>query len=63
MKKKLVSFVIPCYRSEKTLEAVINEIEETMNGSNDYDYEILLVNDGSPDNTWDVIRKIVAERD
>ncbi|AOZ97444.1 undecaprenyl-phosphate 4-deoxy-4-formamido-L-arabinose transferase [Butyrivibrio hungatei DSM 14810] len=63
MKKKLVSFVIPCYRSEKTLEAVINEIEETMNGSNDYDYEILLVNDGSPDNTWDVIRKIAAERD
>ena len=63
MKKKLVSFVIPCYRSEKTLETVINEIEETMNGSNDYDYEILLVNDGSPDNTWDVIRKIAAERD
>ncbi|SDA42961.1 undecaprenyl-phosphate 4-deoxy-4-formamido-L-arabinose transferase [Butyrivibrio sp. INlla18] len=63
MKKKLVSFVIPCYRSEKTLEAVINEIEETMNGNIDYDYEILLVNDGSPDNTWDVIRKIAAERD
>ncbi|MCR4756562.1 MAG: glycosyltransferase family 2 protein [Butyrivibrio sp.] len=63
MKKKLVSFVIPCYRSEKTLEAVINEIEETMNGNNDYDHEILLVNDGSPDNTWDVIRKIAAERD
>lgn len=63
MKKKLISFVIPCYRSENTLETVINEIEETMNGNADLDYEIILVNDGSPDNTWDVIRDIASKRD
>ncbi|SFP34098.1 undecaprenyl-phosphate 4-deoxy-4-formamido-L-arabinose transferase [Butyrivibrio proteoclasticus] len=61
MKKKTVSFVIPCYRSEKTLESVINEIDETMAGMQ-YDYEIILVNDGSPDNTWGKIREIAGKR-
>ena len=61
MSKKLVSFVIPCYRSEQTLESVINEIDETMAGM-DYDYEIILVNDGSPDNTWGKIQEIAGKR-
>lgn len=55
---KLVSFVIPCYRSEKTLEKVIKEIEETMEKLTEYDHEIVLVNDCSPDNTFEVIRKL-----
>ncbi len=62
MKNKLVSFVIPCYRSEQTLESVINEIDETMTKQGGYDYEIILVNDGSPDNTWDKIREIAGKR-
>ena len=62
MKNKLVSFVIPCYRSEQTLESVINEIDETMAKQGGYDYEIILVNDGSPDNTWDKIREIAGKR-
>ena len=62
MKIKLVSFVIPCYRSEQTLESVINEIDETMTKQGGYDYEIILVNDGSPDNTWDKIREIAGKR-
>ena len=62
MKNKFVSFVIPCYRSEQTLESVINEIDETMAKQGGYDYEIILVNDGSPDNTWDKIREIAGKR-
>lgn len=54
---KLVSFVIPCYRSEKTISHVIKEIENTMKGQ-EYDYEIVLINDCSPDNTFSVIREI-----
>ena len=56
MSKKLISFCIPCYRSEQTLEGVIREIEETMKKMASYSYEIILVNDGSPDNTWGKIR-------
>lgn len=58
---KKVSFVIPCYRSEKTLEGVISEIKDTMAGLLQYDYEIILVNDSSPDNTWNTIKKISSE--
>lgn len=53
-----ISFVIPCYRSEHTIEAVVAEIMDTMKGLAAYDYDIFLVNDCSPDNTFSVIRQI-----
>lgn len=53
-----ISFVIPCYRSEHTIEAVVAEIMDTMRGLAAYDYDIFLVNDCSPDNTFAVIRQI-----
>ena len=52
---KLVSFVIPCYRSEKTIGAVTEEIKCTMAAIEGYDYEIVLVNDCSPDGTFEAI--------
>ncbi len=62
MAEKLISFVIPCYRSENTLEGVVNEIEMTMKGIDRYDHEIVLINDGSPDNTWETIKRIAETR-
>ena len=59
--KKTVSFVIPCYRSEHTLENVVAEIHQTLKDMEQYDYEIILVNDCSPDGTWAVIRRICQE--
>lgn len=38
-----ISFVIPCYRSQKTLAGVIHEVQETMATLNGYTYEIILV--------------------
>lgn len=55
-----VSFVIPCYRSELTLEAVVKEIQDKMATMADYEYEIILVNDCSPDDTFGVIRKLCS---
>lgn len=60
---KKVSFVIPCYRSEKTLEGVVSEIKETMQKLQKYSFEIILVNDSSPDNTWQTIQKVCREND
>ena len=56
-----VSFVIPCYRSSKTIGGVVNEIESTM-AQLAYEYEIILVNDSSPDDTFAVISAL-AEAD
>ncbi len=63
MHNKLVSFIIPCYRSEETIEDVIKEIEGAMDMLVLYRYEIILVNDSSPDNTWDKICSIVKTHD
>lgn len=57
-----VSFVIPCYRSAKTLTGVVAEIEDTMNKLKKYEYEIIMVNDCSPDNTFEVIRGLCTEK-
>lgn len=55
-KEKKLSFVIPCYRSENTVLKVVDEIEKTVVTRPGFSYEIILVNDGSPDNVWDVIK-------
>ena len=59
---QLVSFVIPCYRSEHTITSVVDEVRRTMPTLPEYDYEIVLVNDCSPDGTFRVIREL-AEND
>lgn len=60
---KKISFVIPCYRSEKTLPGVVAEIEEKMKTYEGYEYDIFLVNDCSPDGTLEVIRKLCREHE
>ncbi len=58
----LLSFVIPCYRSEATIEKVCAEIADTMALRPEYDYEIIAVNDCSPDGVLGVLRAL-AEKD
>lgn len=53
-----LSFVIPCYGSETTIEIVVNEIRKTLKQRPEYDYEIILVNDCSPDRVWPRIRAL-----
>lgn len=56
----LLSFVIPCYRSEKTIEKVIDEIIATVSQRQGYDYEVIAVNDCSPDGVYEVLKRIAA---
>ena len=59
----LISFVIPCYRSEKTLPQVVGTIQETLKTRKDFDSEIILVNDASPDDTWGTIKSLCSSYD
>lgn len=61
--KKLISYVIPCYRSRETLPGVIEEIRQAMKKLEEYEYEIVLVNDCSPDETFETIRRLCSESD
>ena len=64
-KREKISFVIPCYNSTHTIGSVVQEIKEVMQTVLvRYDYEIVLVNDGSPDGTtYGAIMDIVKSED
>lgn len=57
----LISVAIPCYNSSKTLPIVVEEIKKTFAENSEYDYEIVLVNDNSPDNTYQVIQQLCKD--
>ena len=57
----MLSFVIPCYRSENTIEKVVSELQRVLKNNPQYSYEIILVNDGSPDNTEKVLYQLVKK--
>lgn len=60
--EQLISFVIPCYRSAPTIGRVVGEIDAAMEKLKNYRYEIILVNDNSPDDTFEVIKTLCADR-
>ncbi len=56
-----ISFVIPCYRSEKAIQVVVAEIKTVMKCHPNTDYEIIMVSDRSPDNVYSVIEQMCCE--
>ena len=62
MKKMTVSVAIPCYRSAKTIEQVVNDIRKAIMSRPGNDYQIILVNDYPADDTFSVIRSL-CEKD
>jgi glycosyltransferase involved in cell wall biosynthesis len=52
-----ISVVVPVYRSEKTLPRLAEELGRVLPGLASR-YELILVNDGSPDDSWLVIERL-----
>lgn len=59
MKKGHISIVSPVYHGEKMVAELVRRNVESVSIITD-DYEIILVNDASPDNSWDEIMKQCA---
>ena len=55
-----LSVVIPAYNVEDSVLSVISNISKILN-SNGLSYEIIVVNDGSTDNTWQVLQNVKKE--
>lgn len=55
---KEISVVIPVYKSEKCILELTKQISDALK---DFDWELILVNDCSPDNSWTEIKKVAAE--
>ncbi|SFC74849.1 glycosyltransferase family 2 protein [Butyrivibrio sp. YAB3001] len=58
-----ISFVIPCYRSENTIAGVIDDIKTAMAKLKKFSYEVVLINDSSPDKTVNAIEALVEQND
>ncbi|MEE1142958.1 MAG: glycosyltransferase family 2 protein [Bacteroidales bacterium] len=52
-----ISIVVPLYNEEESLPHLIEWIERVMN-ENNFSYEVLLIDDGSKDNSWAVIEQL-----
>ncbi len=58
---KKISIVIPVYNEERVLEISYNRIKANLENLNQYDYEIIFINDGSIDKSLSVLEKIAIE--
>lgn len=55
-----ISVVVPVYNSEQSLPILIDRLHPVLSELHD-SYEVLLVNDGSRDNSWDVIEQLAVK--
>ncbi|HUN01308.1 MAG TPA: glycosyltransferase family 2 protein [Niabella sp.] len=54
-----ISIISPVYKAEGIIEKLVEEIQKTMRIMN-LSYEIVLIDDRSPDNSWEKMKKISA---
>ena len=56
-----ISILVPCYREEKNISELVERIFDAMH-KEQLSWEIVLVDDGSPDATWEEIQRF-AQKD
>lgn len=60
MSTPLISVVIPVYKSAESLEELASRLTNSLSTITE-DFEVILVNDGSPDSSWEIITNIAAK--
>ena len=55
---KKVSILVPCYNEEASLQALYEALRQLMDAQSNYQWEVLMVNDGSKDNTIQIIKQL-----
>ncbi len=58
---KKISIIIPCYNEEESIPLFYKEITNTLKQINNYNYELIFVNDGSKDNTITTIKELASK--
>ncbi len=61
MTKKLISILIPAYNEQEVLGLLFERLGKLAEDNKAYDFEFFFVNDGSRDNTYEIIRKRALE--
>ena len=58
--KKLISIVIPAYNEQDCVNELARQLTAVMNKLKKYEFEVLIVENGSKDKTWPLLQKISA---
>ena len=56
--KKKVSILVPCYNEEKSLPVLYEQLKQLMDGHQEFEWQVLLVDDGSKDSTLQVCKTL-----
>ena len=62
MSKKLISLIIPAYNEEDCVDELFNRLDAVFATEPQYDFEVVIVENGSLDSTW-VKLQAIAEKD
>lgn len=55
---KKISIIVPAYNEEESLPMLYERLNKLMNEIKNYEFEVLFVNDGSKDNTIQIIKEL-----
>lgn len=58
---KKISFIIPVYNEEKNISGVLRDLHEVLNVNPSWDWEVIVIEDGSSDSTREVILEILKQ--
>ena len=61
--RELISVVVPCYNESEALPKFMEELKKIINEMSYVDFQVILVNDGSKDNTLEVMKGLAAENE
>lgn len=62
MSSKLISIVVPCFNEEEVIEETCRQLCALATSREQYQFELIFVDDGSQDGTLPVLRKLAAEQ-
>lgn len=61
MNKELISIIVPCYNEEQVLPILKDALYQVMSQMTDFDFEFLFINDGSKDQTLQLLKQYHTE--
>ena len=61
MKVKKISVIIPMYYEEEVVNECYNRMTDVLSKIENYDYEIICINDGSKDKTLQILEEIASK--
>mgnify|MGYP001196040589 FL=1 len=56
--KKIISWIVPCFNEEKVIFETLKRIKKVSTNINQFNWELILIDDGSRDNTKKIIKEI-----